>query len=83
MTNFYYIRVSVGEIFNLVETRASSMSHAQSSDRTASDDQRSPDYYLPGTPTPTAVDKVWSYLEVLFRRRGRTRGERTRDLANR
>ena len=59
------------------------MSQERPVDRTASDDERAPDFYLPGTPSPTAVDRVWEMITWLARPRGRIRGERLQKFEKR
>ena len=57
------------------------MSQDRSPDRT--DDDRAPDFYLPGTPDPSTIDRIWNAIGWLFRPRGRVRGERPRGFRKR
>ncbi|WP_255190580.1 hypothetical protein [Natronobeatus ordinarius] len=59
------------------------MSQDHTADRTASNDAQAPDFYLPGTPSPTAVDRVWGMITWLLRPRGRVRVEQPREFEKR
>ena len=55
------------------------MSQDRTDEQRAADDDAPSQFYLPGAPEASVVDRVWNAIGGLFRTRGRVRADQPRE----
>ncbi len=58
---------------------ASDSSEQTAPEQSESAEPHRPDFYLPATPTPAAIDRLEKLVKSVFRRRGHIRADRHRE----